>query len=262
MNPDQSLQSLAQVLVVTSGKGGVGKTSVSVNLTTELASRGLRMMLVDADLGLANAHILLGTTPTQTLSEYLDGRADLNSILTPGPFGMKLISGGQGIQEMANLDETGRKQILNAIQDLRPYCDIVLIDTGAGVSRTVTDFFTIADHAIVVTNANFAAVANAYGVMKVIHQEGYSCPTHLVVNRAKSSEEAKQVYLKLKGCTQKFLESQVEWLGLVPEDAHVNQSVQKRTPFTQAFPNSIASEYVKKLADGVEVLLGRKAKTQ
>jgi flagellar biosynthesis protein FlhG len=250
---------LAQILVVTSGKGGVGKTSLSVNLGTELASHGYRIMFVDADLGLANAHILLGANPTQTLTEYLEGQTDLSGILTPGPYGMKIISGGQGVQEMANLDEAGRNQVLGAIQDLRPYCDLVLVDTGAGVSKTVTDFVGIADHTLVVTNANFAAVANAYGIVKVMYQDGYTNPMHLIVNRAHSPEEAQQVFLKLKSCTQKFLEYPIHWMGLVPEDPHVNQAVQKRTPFTQAFPNSLASNYIRKLTESIEGLLANKS---
>ncbi len=248
---------LAKILVVTSGKGGVGKTSLSVNLGTELASRGWRIMFVDADLGLANAHILLGATPLQTLTEYLEGQTNLSGILTPGPYGMKIISGGQGVQEMANLDEAGRSQVLGAIQDLRPYCDLVLVDTGAGVSKTVTDFVGIADHTLVVTNANFAAVANAYGIVKVMHQDGYRNPMHLIVNRVRSPEEAQQVFVKLKSCTQKFLEFPIHWLGLVPEDQRVNKAVQKRTPFTQAFPESLASTYVRELTESIEGLLGK-----
>ncbi|MFQ5503553.1 MAG: P-loop NTPase [Planctomycetota bacterium] len=264
MNPkDQNPadKSQAQILVVTSGKGGVGKTSLSVNVATELASRGLRIMLVDADLGLANAHILMGIKPTSSLTDYLENRAGLTDILSTGPSGLKLISGGQGVKEMANIDAEGRTRILDAIYDLRAYCDLVIIDTGAGVSKTVTDFVAIADQTLVVTNANFAAIANAYGIIKVMVLEGYSRPMHLLVNRVRSTEEANQVFQKLKECTEKFLSCNLNYLGLVPEDVRVNVSVQKRTPFTQAYPDTIASTYLKKIANGIEGLLQKGART-
>jgi len=248
-------QSQAQILVVTSGKGGVGKTSLSVNLATELAARGRRVMFVDADLGLANAHILMGIKPSHSLTDYLDGKADLADILSTGPCGLKLISGGQGVKEMANIDQEGRTRILDAIYDLRGYCDLVIIDTGAGVSKTVTDFVAVADQTLVVTNANFAAIANAYGIVKVMVLEGYKKPFHLIVNRVRSTEEARQVYQKLKDCTEKFLECQLNYLGLVPEDVRVNMAVQQRTPFSQAFPDTVASTYLKKLTDGIDGLL-------
>ncbi len=251
----------ASLFVVTSGKGGVGKTTLSVNLSVELASRGLRTMLVDADLGLANAHILMGVRPSLTLTDYLEDRCTVSEILAEGPCGLKLISGGQGIKEMADLDAAGRRRILDAILDLRAYADVIIIDTGAGVSSTVTDFVEAADQTIVVTNANFTAIANAYGIIKVVVQDGYDQPIHLVVNRARSPEEAEQVCEKLTGCTQKFLEMDISYLGLVPEDPRVNRAIQKRTPFTQLFPDSTASQYMKKLVDRIEKLSGQGIKT-
>jgi len=240
--------SRAPIFVVTSGKGGVGKTTLSVNLAVELAASGRRTMLIDADLGLANAHILMGVRPSHSLTDYLEERAQITDILVEGPCGLKLISGGQGIKEMANLDEQGRRRVMDAILDLRPYTDLILIDTGAGVSTQVTDFVGIADRTLVVTNANFTALTNAYGIIKVVTQDGYDRPIHLIVNRARSPEEADQVYQKLKGCTEKFLGFGIDWLGLVPEDARVNQAIQKRTPFTRLHPDATVSSYLKKLA--------------
>lgn len=255
--PDQQGSgNLAKIFVVTSGKGGVGKTSISVNLCTELACRGKRVILVDADLGLANAHILMGIKPEKSLTDYLEGNAALSEILSTGPKGLRLISGGQGIQEMANLDSTARKRIIDAIFDLRNYCDLILIDTGAGVSNAVTDFVEISDQAIVVTNANFAAIANAYGIIKVMVMKGYTNTIHLVVNRARSTEEAKQVYIKLKGCTQKFLEADLNLLGLIPEDIRVSNALQHRKPFTVAFPDTVASTYLRRIIDVLETHIG------
>ena len=133
MQSERAKAGRAVVFAVTSGKGGVGKTATSVNLSTELSRRGYRTIIVDTDLGLANTHILAGLKPTHTLSDYLEGKASLAEIITDGPAGAKFISGGSGVQEMANLDEAGRKKILGAIEELRPYCDVIVLDTGAGV---------------------------------------------------------------------------------------------------------------------------------
>lgn len=251
-NGKSTPKSGAVIFAITSGKGGVGKTSTSVNMATEFARRGFRTIIVDTDLGLANTHILAGVKPAKTLSDYLSGSAELSEIVTDGPCGVKLISGGSGIQEMANLDEKGRQSILDAIVDLKPYCDLILLDTGAGVSNAVTDFVSIADHTIVVTTSNFAAIADAYGILKIMVQEGYGKSMHLLVNRVRSPEEAEQVYKKLKDCTERFLSFDLNWLGLLPEDNSVEGAVLKRVPFSEAFPASVATRYLKKVVTALE----------
>jgi flagellar biosynthesis protein FlhG len=148
---------------------------------------------------------------------------------------------------MANLDEAGRKRILAAVDELRPTCDVLILDTGAGVGKGVTDFVSVADHVIVVTTSNFAAIADAYGIVKVVVQDGFRNPMHCVVNRVRSPEEAEQVYMKLKGCTERFLGFDLNWLGLLPEDNSVEGAVLKRAPFSEAFPGSVASRYLAKL---------------
>ncbi len=250
---------LATVIAVTSGKGGVGKTSVSVNVATELASRGHRTVLVDVDLGLANAHILAGRAPGKTLFDWLAGRAEFTEIVVDGPGGMKMISGGSGVKELANLDDGGRTRLLDAITALRPHCDVVILDTGAGIGSGVTDFVTAADHAIVVTTSNFAAIADAYGIVKVLVQGGYRKPMHLVVNRVRSPEEAEQVFKKLQGCTQRFLNNELNWLGLLPEDHSVEGAVLQRTPFCEAYPASVVTKYLKKVVAALERYLPKRA---
>ena len=245
----------AVIFSVTSGKGGVGKTSLAVNIATEFAKRGYRTVLVDTDLGLANTHILSGVQPHRTLSDYLDGKAELAEIIADGPAGVKLISGGSGVKEMANLDEIGRNHVLAAIKELRPFCDLILLDTGAGISKAVTDFVSISDHTLVVTTSNFAAIADAYGIVKIMVQEGYRSAMHLLVNRVRSPEEAEQVYKKLKGCTERFLSFDLNWLGLLPEDNSVERAVTKRTPFCEAYPGSVATRYLKKVVTALERFL-------
>lgn len=245
----------ALILAVTSGKGGVGKTSFATNLGAELAGRGHRTVLLDADLGLANAHILLGTQPRKTFKDYIEGRAEVADIIQEGPGGLKLLSGGGGEADLADLDERGTQRMREAVQILRPYCDVILLDTGAGVGRGVTDFIHLADRVLVITTSDFTAVADAYGIIKVIHQQGYTRPIHMVVNRAHSPEEASQVFKKMCYCTEKFLKLNIQWLGLVPEDVSVNKAIQKRSPFLLAFPESAAARFLKQIAGDVEKMM-------
>lgn len=242
----------ATIFAVTSGKGGVGKTSLSVNVACEFSRRGYRTIIVDTDLGLANAHILAGIKPEKTLSDYISGKCELADIIVDGPCQVKFISGGSGVKDMANLDDNGRAQICVAVEDLAPFCDVIILDTGAGVSKGVTDFVTLADQTVLVTTSNFAAIADAYGIVKVIVQDGYQRPIHAVVNRVRSPEEAEQVFMKLKGCTERFLGFDLNWLGLLPEDSSVEGAVLKRTPFSEIFPGSVAARYLAKLVSGLE----------
>ncbi len=242
----------ASVFAITSGKGGVGKTSLAVNMAVEFSRRGYRTVLIDTDLGLANTHILAGIKPSRTLSDYVDGKATLPEIIENGPARVKFISGGSGVKEMANLDDSGRQRILQAVEELRPHCDVVLLDTGAGVANNVTDFVMLAEHTVLVTTSNFAAIADAYGIVKVLVQDGYRGTMHCVVNRVRSPEEAEQVFAKLRGCSERFLNFPLNWLGLMPEDTSVESAVTKRTPFCESFPNSVATRYVAKLVSGLE----------
>lgn len=251
MQPDKSGKK-ATIIAVTSGKGGVGKTSLSVNLACEFSRRGYRTIIVDTDLGLANAHILAGIKPRRSLSDYIEGKATLAEIIENGPCKVKFISGGSGVKEMANLDDNGRARICVGIEELSPHCDIVILDTGAGVSKGVTDFVSMADHTLVVTTSNFAAIADAYGIIKVVVQDGYKNPIHCIVNRVRSPEEAEQVFLKLKGCTERFLGFDLNWLGLLPEDSSVEGAVLKRAPFSEVFPGSVAARYLAKIVSSLE----------
>ena len=246
----------ATIFAVTSGKGGVGKTSLSVNVACEFSRRGYRTIIIDTDLGLANAHILAGIKPERTLSDYISGNAELADIIVDGPCKVKFISGGSGVKDMANLDDNGRARICVAIEDLAQFCDVIILDTGAGVSKGVTDFVSLADQAVLVTTSNFAAIADAYGIVKVIVQDGFDKPIHAVVNRVRSPEEAEQVFLKLKGCTERFLGFDLNWLGLLPEDSSVEGAVLKRAPFSEVFPGSVAARYLAKLVSGLERYVG------
>ena len=245
----------AAIIAVTSGKGGVGKTSITVSVACELARRGHRTVVIDTDLGMANAHIIAGIKPEKTLADYVAGAAELAEIIANGPAGVKFISSGSGVKDMANLDDNGRARICLAIEELSAYCDIILLDTGAGAGKGVTDFVSIADQTVLVTTSNFAAIADAYGILKVVVKDGHTKPIHTVINRVRSPEEAEQVFLKLSGCAERFLGFDLNCLGLLPEDSSVEGAVSKRTPFSVAFPESVAARYLAELASGLERLV-------
>jgi flagellar biosynthesis protein FlhG len=224
-------------------------------MAVEFAMREHRTIVVDCDLGLANTHIVAGVRVDRTMSDYLEGRADLTDIILDGPSGVKFISGGSGVREMANLDQEGRNRILDVIQDLRQFSDVIILDTGAGISRSVTDFISVSDHTIVVTTADFAAVADAYGIIKTCQQEGCGNSVHVLVNRVRSPHEAEQVFNKLRDCAKRFLGFDLNWLGLLPEDGVVEAAVVKRLPFREAFPDSVVSRYLGTVVDALEQML-------
>ena len=242
----------ARILAVTSGKGGVGKTSLAVQIACELSRRGQRTILVDAGSTYADAPTYAGETPQPTLWHYVSGAAALADVSSPGPRGLRVVRCSSGPRQPAGGDDEGRRQLRAAVEQLRATCDVIVLDTAAGVGRDVTDFVTMADEIVLVTTSNFAAVADAYGVVKVLKQDGFDKPVHAVVNRARSAAEAAQVFAKLRGCTERFLGFDLNWLGLLPEDSSVGGAVSQRPPFSEAFPGSVATRHLAKMVSDLE----------
>ena len=161
----------ARIISVTSGKGGVGKTSLSVNLAAHLSKQGTKILLIDADLGLSNVEIMLGVTPSYTLKDVIKHGKDIEDVIINGPYNLDFISGGNGFLELAELSEVEREEILIKIHKLEELYDIIIIDTGAGISKNVTAFLTISDEIIVITTSEPTALTDAYSIMKVISEE-------------------------------------------------------------------------------------------
>jgi len=221
----------ARVIAVTSGKGGVGKTTTSVNLAVALARLGWRVLLFDADLGMANAHIFAGVTPGKTLPDVLERRATLKDAVMPGPEGIRLICGASGIPWLADLDAV---RLLGVCRDLRHVAedyDFLLLDTGAGISSQVMHFLGLADEIVVVTTPNLAATLDAYGVVKAAHEAGLSEKMHLLVNQASDETEASNVSSRIANCAQRFLGVAPAFLGYLTRDHAVEQANQSRRPF-------------------------------
>jgi flagellar biosynthesis protein FlhG len=241
-----------RVIAVTSGKGGVGKTNVSVNLAILLAQRQHRVLLFDADLGLANVDVLLGLHPDYTLQHVLYGERELVDVLVTGPCDVKIIPGASGMVELANLNDAQRGGLIECFSRLGDETDIVLVDTSPGVSRNVISFAAAADEVIVLTTPDPTAVMDAYAIIKAIARENLSSRIHLLVNMVQDEQEACEVAQKIILLARQFLNVTVEAVGGVPTDRSVAWAVRQQEPFVLAYPRSAAAESLRLVAGHVE----------
>jgi len=236
-------------LAVTSGKGGVGKSNVAVNLSICLAVKGLRVTLVDADMGLANADLLMDLHPRYTLSHVLSGVRTIEDICTEGPGGMRFVPGGSGLDRLANLSELERQSLIAQLQKLETSTDIVVLDCGAGISRNVTSFALAADQVLVVTTPQPTAVTDAYAIIKSLRREKCAAGMGLFVNMAHSRAEARATYERIAGVCQRFLNYSVADRGYMLHDSRVELAVRNRCPFVIRYPGSNASACIAAIAD-------------
>jgi flagellar biosynthesis protein FlhG len=237
-----------RVIAITSGKGGVGKTNLAVNLAIGLTGLGKRVMVMDADLGLANIDVILGITPKYNLYHVLKGQRNIGDIVIEGPRGVKIIAGGSGIVELANLGEEQRSRFVEAIDELEDDFDILLVDTSAGITQNVMSFLMAADEVIVITTPEPTSITDAYGIINAISKQKGRSDVKLIVNRVKSEQEGRKVAGKIKTVARQFLSIYVEDLGVIYDDASVGEAVKKRQPFILAYPRSKASGCVNELA--------------
>lgn len=244
--------SRCRVLAVTSGKGGVGKTNVAVNLAIALSRKGLRVLLMDADLGLANVDVILGMIPQYNLMHVLQGLKTLPEIVIDGPEGLKLIAAGSGgIQELANLNEIQREDLLQGLAEIQNESDVVLIDTGAGLHRNVLAFALAADETIIVTTPEPTAMMDAYGMIKVIHLERKDPLIRLIVNMAGSATEAEEAGKKLVLLAKRFLNLDVEYVGYIPRDMSMVRAVKEQRPVLMSQSTSPAAQSLLRLAESL-----------
>jgi flagellar biosynthesis protein FlhG len=229
-----------QIITLTSGKGGVGKSTISVNLGLALASAGKKVLLFDADLGLANINVLLGVVPKFNLYHVIKGHKELEDIIIRTPEGLDIIAGASGYSMLANLSDKERNSLISAFEKLSGY-DIMLIDTGAGVSSNVVGFTLPADKIIVVTTPEPTAITDAYGIIKSIVLVAPDKNIKLLVNRAGSSLEGKKVAERVINISSQFLNVRVENLGFIYDDENVAKSIRRQKPFYQLFPNCKAA---------------------
>jgi len=243
----------ATVIAVTSGKGGVGKSNVTVNLAIKLASAGKRVILLDADLGLANADVLCNVSLTSNLSHVIARKKELNEVLIPAPGGFSLIGGASGLARLADLSDFDRQRLVDALGELEQLADVILIDTGAGISPNVLSFTRAADHVLVVTTPEPTAITDAYAVVKVISKDGWSQRRlSLLVNQARTAGEGRVVHDRIARVAKQFLGVSVLDAGYVLSDEAVPTAVRRRTPFVLHSPRCPAALCIEKLAMRLE----------
>jgi len=247
--PPTKSSDYARVIAITSGKGGVGKTTIAVNLAVAFAQRGKRVAIFDADLGLANVHILMGVQPRFNLMHLIQDGFSLADILLEGPLGIHLVCGGQGVRELANLTDEQRRNVLRQIDQLEREVDILVVDTGAGISENVLRFATFADEVVVVTTPNIAATVDAYSIIKVLRDMDPQSKIGLLSNAVKSMYHAKNVFNRLDTAVRKYLDYELGDLGYVLEDEYVQAANQTRRPLLLAFPHAPASRCLEQVAE-------------
>lgn len=238
----------ARVVTVTSGKGGVGKTNLSVNLGISLVRCGLRVVVVDADLGLGNVDIVLGIDPVRSLSDLLYGGCSVEDVLEPAPGGLKILSGGSGVYELASLTEAELQHLVHHIEQLDSLFDVMLLDTGAGIGPNVTSFALASDEVVVVTTTDPTSLADAYAVIKWISARRPDVSLNVAVNMAPDFREGEATFRRLDSAAKRFLGVKTNLLGVVPRDEAVVQAVKRQEPFVLASPNVAASRAVDAMA--------------
>lgn len=241
----------ARVITVTSGKGGVGKTNVTVNLAVALSELGLRVVILDADFGLANIDVLFGIIPQYSLVDVIHNQKSILEVLSKGPKDIKFLSGGSGVEELVKMDKEQMETFLNNIGVLDNICDIILIDTGAGLSDSVMKFVMASDEVLLVTTPEPTSITDAYALVKMISNRNREKVVKVLVNRAEDEKEARDVLNRLTMVSEKFLGLKIRSLGYLLRDDMVIKAVKLQQPFTICYPKSQASKAIASIARGL-----------
>lgn len=249
-------KTVSRVITVTSGKGGVGKTSLSVNLAIQLQRLGKRVVILDADFGLANIEVMLGVRPTANLADLMFRGKTLKNIIMEGPEGIGFISGGSGIKELANLTRDQVFYVMQSLAELDDIADIVIIDTGAGIADNVLEFAASSEEVLLVATPEPTSITDAYALLKTLNQtqqfQASRTVIKLVANKVNSQQEGQEIFEKVSMVADKFLNIQLDYLGAVLNDSHMSKSVMQQKPLLLAYPNAPAAISVAYLVNALE----------
>lgn len=240
-----------RVLSVTSGKGGVGKSNVVSNLAIALSLQGKKVLLIDADLGLGNLDVLLGLSPTYNLNHVLNGDKSITDIMIDGPAGIKIIPAGSGVQSLTSLGQHEKLKLLDELDMLEENFDIMIVDTEAGISENVTYFTVAAQEIVVVVTPEPTSITDVYALIKLLATRYSEHHFKVLVNMAKDSEDALEVFRKLANVAGKFLDISLDYLGCVVKDEKVVEAVKRQKAVTELYPESDASNCFMTLAKRV-----------
>lgn len=249
---NQLLVPNARVITVTSGKGGVGKSNTAVNLAVWFRKMGKRVIIFDADFGLANVEVMFGAMPQYNLSDLIYGDKDIRDIITRGPMDIGFISGGSGIVSLNNLNKEQINYLIHSLNLLNDLCDVLIIDTGAGISDNVLEFVLASPEVLLVVTPDPGSITDSYSLMKALYKSPKfikdGTNIHLLANRVTSRQEGYAVYNKLKSIVEKFLDGHIELIGQIPQDTNLEKAVRSQKIISMENPSSHASRAYEEVA--------------
>ena len=248
--PQQNLEQI-KVIAVSGGKGGVGKTNVSLNTAIALAQQGKKVLVLDADLGLANVDVMLGLRVKQNLSHVLSGESELDDIIIEGPAGINIIPATSGSQSMVDLTPAEHSGLIRAFSDMKKHYDVLIVDTAAGISDMVLSFTRAAQDVMLVVCDEPTSITDCYALMKLLSRDHEVFKFKIVANMVRSTKEGHQLFAKLTKVTDRFLDVALDLVAIVPFDENIRNSVRKQKAIVEAFPDSPASVAFKALASKI-----------
>ncbi|MGN0352696.1 MAG: MinD/ParA family protein [Roseburia sp.] len=252
---NQDAISNARVITITSGKGGVGKSNTAVNLAVQFRKMGKRVIIFDADFGLANVEVMFGAIPKYNLSDLIYGEKTIREIITEGPMGIGFISGGSGIAGMENLTKGQIVYLIKCLNELNELADVIIVDTGAGISDSVLEFVLASPEVLVVTTPDPSSLTDAYSLLKVL----YGNPNFkrditklkIVANKANSLEDGQAVFQKLNSVVLQFLQGEIDYLGMIPQDGELETAVRQQKIVSMSAPYSKSARAFEVLASNL-----------
>ena len=246
---------LARVITVTSGKGGVGKSSIAINLAMQFRKKGKSVIIFDADFGLANIEVMFGAIPKYNLADMIFRGKNFKDIIVEGPEGIGFISGGSGINGLGNMNREQVQYLVYKLKELETLADVIIIDTGAGISDSVLEFVSSSGEVVLVTTPEPTSITDSYALLKALNaRESFDkeiCKIKVVANRVSNFDEGKNLFSKLEIVVSKFLQLDLMFLGVVPMDMNMSKSVMQQKPISMLYPNSTGAKAIEQIAVGL-----------
>lgn len=252
INKEESFTNTPRTIAVVSGKGGVGKSNISLSFSISLCLEGKKVLLFDMDLGMGNLDILMGRSSDYSIIDFFDGKVGLEDIIYDGPSGLKYIAGGSGLNHLVGLDERNVSIFLNELSSVISNYDYIIFDMGAGVTKESLKFILSVQDIIVVTTPEPTSITDAYAMMKHIHLSDSTIPFHLIINRVQDEQEGISTFNRLERVLTNFLHREATYLGAIPDDKHLQQAVRNQTPFILHNEKSLAARSLLKIRNSFE----------